>query len=118
MATKIKNEYTDFLDSVLYYKGRGANNGDWNSWKEKGTRTDNYITFTKPHSYKTGGHALVRYYYNEYPELYSGHEFKIEMWINSYCEWYDVFEGWVDSIDELKTIFKCVGIPLNLKENG
>lgn len=115
MATKIKNEYTEFLDSILYYKGRGGTNGVWESWeKDKYT----YFELTVPHSWKTTGKAQIYYYINEHPDLYSGHEFKIDIWLNSYCEFYTMFEGWVDSLDELKTIIKCVGIPLNIKDDN
>ena len=109
MATKIKNEYTDFLDTFLHYKGRGANNGQWESWKDKEHEYDT-IELLKPHSWKTIGKVRLLYYINEYPEEYQGHEFHIEVWLNSYCEFYTMFEGWVDSLDELKIILKCIGI--------
>ena len=110
MATKIKNEYTNFLDSILYYKGRGANNGVWESWEGEEDESE-MIHLSKPHSWKDRGKIRVYYFMNEYPDLFTGHEFHIEMYITSYCEFYDMFEGWVDTLDELKTICKCVGIP-------
>lgn len=117
MATKINNEYTEFLDSILYYKGRGANNGVWESWVDKDHQYDTF-ELTVPHSWKTIGKAQIWYYINEYPNDYSGHEFKIDIYLNSYCEFFTMFEGWVDSLDELKTIIKCVGIPLNIKNDS
>jgi hypothetical protein len=108
MATKIKNEFTDLLDSFLYYKGRGANNGVWESF----TKEDKYsmIELLKPHSWKTLGKIRILYFINEYPEEYTGYEFHIEIYLNSDCEFYTMFEGWVDSTEELKTILKCIGI--------
>lgn len=36
--------------------------------------------------------------------------YKIEIYLNSYCEWYTFFEGWVDNIEEFNIIFKAVGL--------
>lgn len=115
MATKINNKYTEFLDSILYYKGRGSNNGVWESWEGKEDES-HFTELTKPHSWKTSSKIRIYYYINEYPELFKGDEFKIEFYITSYCEWENICEVWVDSLDELKTIIKCVGIPLNIKK--
>lgn len=116
MATKINNEYTEFLDSILYYKGRGANNGVWESWVDKFKMSYEipFIDLNKPLFWKTYGQVRILYYINEYPDLFTGNEFHIEIYTDS--EWHDVFRGWVDSLDELKIIIKCVGIPLNIKE--
>jgi len=113
----MKEQIINFLtnESVLFYKGRGANNGIWESWKGKEeTMCDNaqWVHLTKPHSWNDSAHIRVYYYINQYPEYWQGHEIKIEMNILSYCEWETVFEGWIDNVDELKQIFKFVGIPL------
>lgn len=112
-----KEEIIEFLGSVLYYKGRGANNGVWESWKSKKEIGDNFINLPKPHSWKTLGHIRLWYYTNEYPDDYIGHEIKVDIYLNSYCEFFPMFEGWVDNIEELKTIFKCIGVPFNIKDN-
>jgi hypothetical protein len=36
--------------------------------------------------------------------------FKIEMYLNSYCDWDTFFEGWVESIEEFNLILKSVGL--------
>lgn len=35
---------------------------------------------------------------------------KIELYLNSYCTWDTFFEGWITSIDNLKTILQSVGL--------
>lgn len=112
----MKEQIKEFLGRYLYYKGRGANNGVWESWEGKGEDAELNAPFrklAKPHSWKTLAKIRVYYFINEYPGIWSGHEIKIEMKLNSYLEWDSVFEGWVDDVDELILIFKTVGIPLN-----
>lgn len=118
MATKIKNWVTDFLDRNFYYKGRGANNGQWDSFEDEDNK-GYFLELAKPHSWKTLAHIRVRYYTQEYEQYKDcGHEITIEMYLNSYCTFDTVFEGWVENIEELKTIFKCLGIDYYEEENG
>jgi hypothetical protein len=109
MEKLTKEELIQFLNSFLFYKGRGANNGVWGSFKGKEEGSP-FLDLLKPHSWKTFGQAKIYYYINEYPESYDGHEIRIELRLNSYLEWDTVFEGWIDTLDEFKTILKCIGI--------
>jgi len=110
MQTKIENEITEVLDSILYYKGRGANNGVWESW-EGDEESSSFSDILVPHSWKTAGRIRIFYYINEYPQDYQGHEIRIEMRLLSYSDWDTVFEGWVKSSNQLRTILECVGVP-------
>lgn len=116
----MKEQIIKFLNENLIYKGRGANNGVWESWpgkREEDEFNASFVELTKPHSWKTLGKIRVYYYINEYPELFSGHELSIQIALNSYLEWDTFFEGWVDDIDQLKLVFKMVGIPFKQNEN-
>ena len=104
------NKIKEFLSTKLYYKGRGANHGQWESFEKE----ESFIELIKPHSWKTLGMIRLFYYINEYPELFKGHEIKIEIKLNS-CDWDTVFEGWVDNITDLKNVLKYIGIPDNIK---
>ncbi len=50
-------EIKDFLDSVLYFRGRGANHGEWHSLKNRDD--ESFIDLLKPHSWKTLGKILL-----------------------------------------------------------
>lgn len=111
-----KEKFIEFLNEVLYFKGRGANNGVWESYKgkEEGSR---FIDLLRPHSWKTLGKVRIYYYVNEYPDDFTGHEFKIDIMLNSYCEWEPMFEGWIEQVVGLEFIFNCLGIPFDIKTN-
>lgn len=115
----MKEELINYLNSILYYKGRGVNNGMWESWKEKDIENPPTISTTKPIGQKDYGWFRVYYYYNS-PEdtLKYGHEFCIERYIPSHCEEARVFEGWVQNVEELKLILTCVGLPDNLRDEN
>lgn len=57
--------------------------------------------------------VTVRYFINEYPEDYKGHEFAIEVEPLSHGTAEKVFQGWVDTVEDLKFISKCVGLDYN-----
>ncbi len=130
---EVINEYTEFLNSVLYYVGRGTNNRQWTSFGPN-ILLNRTFKLIKPIRHNTRAKVRIVYYHNAVrhfdimgtflsPKQVTsmihdyGHEFKLELFLPDQNKWDTFFEGWVDSVDELKTIFKCVGIPLNLKEN-
>lgn len=115
----MKQELIDYLNSILYYKGKGAINGIWETWKEKlqDEEVPPFIQFNKPigQVQKNYGWLRVRYYHNsEEDTLKYGHEFCIERYIPSYCEVSTVFEGWLNNTEELKLILNCVGLDSQL----
>lgn len=73
-----------------------------------GWDTDNvFLDLKKPLGRK--GLAQVRLtLISEDPEY--GVEFKIEVYLNSYCYWETMFEGWLESTSDLETVFKMLGI--------
>ena len=78
----------------------------WEKGKEK-----YQIDSKKPHGDKDSISATVYIYSNRYPENEKyGVEMKIEMYMWGYQSEETVFQGWVESIDQLQTICNAVGL--------
>ena len=81
----------------------------FNTW-EKG-KEKHQLDSKKPHGNKDSISASVLIYTNVYSENEKfGVEIKIEMYLWGYQSQETMFQGWVESIVELKTICKAVGL--------
>lgn len=110
-----KENLIGFLNSILYYKGRGANNGVWETWEGKEENPPT-ISLSKPISQEQKDYGWIRVYYfynNEEDTEKWGHEFKVERYIPSHCEEASVFEGWIQDEEEFKLILNSVGLPVD-----
>lgn len=75
------------------------------------SQADKFVDLKKPNSYSQLVQVLVlifQYKHEEYKKF--GVEIKINMTFNSSYEEEPVFQGWVESIEELKTILKTIGL--------
>lgn len=106
-----KQELIDYLNRHFYYKGRGANNGEWHSYPTKENYNSPFTDFMVPHGNKDYGHVLIRYYIDEYNRVEKlGHEICIEL--NICSTWETHFQGWIQSIEDLSLLFRMLGIPI------
>ena len=87
-------------DTRFVYKGKGNNLGLY------ATDSDTYIDFTKRIGNKSFGKSTILLLQDN--DL--GLLIKIEMWLPSYCEWYTVFEGYLETPQDFITIFRLLGI--------
>lgn len=81
----------------------------FNTW-EKG-KEKHQLASKKPHGNKDSISASVLIYTNVYSENEKfGVEIKIEMYLWGYQSQETMFQGWVESVGELKAICKAVGL--------
>lgn len=69
--------------------------------------TPEFLELHKPISEKSLAKVRVKAY-REDPNY--GLNIIIELYPNSYCEWYTCFDGWIEEEYELDNIFKQLGI--------
>lgn len=81
----------------------------FNSWEKGGEKYQ--LKSLRPHGNCTSISTSVRIYANDYSEFDKyGVEIAIEMYLWSYQTEEIVFQGWVESIEQLETICTCVGL--------
>lgn len=107
---KLQQDIVEYLNTIeeIFYSGYTGtfHYQTWPKWEEKSSMTSN-----KPHGDKTNISAEIRVYSNRYPENEKyGVEISIEMYMWGYQSQEHVFQGWVESVDELKIILKAVGL--------
>lgn len=74
---------------------------------EPGYNSYPYTDFKRLHSGKNPSGVRILIFSEEDTELVN---LKIEIYLNSYCEWTTFFEGWIDNMEEFEIIFKAVGL--------
>lgn len=66
--------------------------------------TEPMLNLTKSHAHKDLAHIKIYYFGLE-------QSVKLELRLMSYCEWESFFEGYISSLNDLKFIMDCIGIP-------
>lgn len=104
----MNDKITAFLN--LNFHNIHQNPRIWTSYTEFDEHPDFPIqtmtTLTKSHSNKDLAH--IRIYFFDTDE-----NIKIELYLISCYEWESFFEGYINSVNDLKFIMTCIGIPYN-----
>lgn len=106
----LQKEIVEYLlrDERFHYIGYTGTH--WITTYEKGDKYEgSYIEVDEHRLHSGKGLAKVRFLVFSQDDS-PLQNMKIELSLNSYCEWDTFFEGWVDSLDELKLIMKCLGL--------
>lgn len=94
-------------ERLFYYTG--CTGTIWLSGNpESSEAVSKFTELYRTHSGKGLVGVRVLVYSNNYDEKEVN--LKIELYLNSYCEWDTFFEGWITSIDNLKIILQSVGL--------
>ena len=104
----IQDEIIQLLsaDERFHHHGRGNNIGVWATYKKGDEEYEGDIEFKKDLAQK--GHGTVRIFL--WSEDKQGVAGKIEAYIPSYCEYYTFFEGFWETADDFKAIFRMLGL--------
>ena len=94
-----------FLNARFYFLGRGVNIGTWSSNKSE---TDYSLTSLDKNIGQKGDAAIQIWVYRQTNE---GIEIKIEMRLRSSGEYETFFEGFIESMQDIKSLFRMLGIP-------
>jgi len=98
MIDEIKQLIED--DDRFHFQGRGHNLGVYTTDKTI------FVDFKKA----IGGKSFGRLAIFLFEHTVNGVNIKIDAWLPSYCEWYTIFEGWLESADDYTTITRLLGI--------
>lgn len=113
----LQKEVVDFLltipvkdkpeEKLLHFNGYSGT--IWLSGNPKSSEdVSQFYELYRTHSGKSLAGVRILVYSNVYKE--ADVNLKIELYLNSYCEWYTFFDGWIPDITELKTILQSVGL--------
>lgn len=110
---KFSNELQEEIFNLLSEDKRFNYNGSTTThffctWEKVDESEGNFIDLKKSHSEKTLAKVKVLLFTDRFENKEV--EFKIEMYLNSYCEWETICEGWAENLDEFKTALKIVGL--------
>jgi len=92
-------------DTRFKYRGHGANLGIW-STSEMVKDDIEFYDFKKDVAHK--GFGAVRIWV--YEENQDGLNIKIEIYVPSWCDWDTMFEGYLETPEDLNTIIRLIGI--------
>lgn len=71
------------------------------------TKEDEFIQLNVEHSGKSLAQCKICVHNDDVDDSIS---LVVELYLNSYCEWYTHFDGWIWSIDDFKFVLKALGI--------
>lgn len=101
---KIKEKLN--ADKRFNFLGRGANQGVWATRERGSDEIGEYIQLKKDLAQKGYG-AFEIYLFKESDQ---GLEFKVRMYVPSYCEWDTFFEGFAESENDFDRVLVMLGI--------
>lgn len=103
----VREQIIDYLhtDERFYHHGKTVTDF-FMSWEKGDKYQGDFLDLKKSHSGKTLAKAQILVFTNDCEEV----ELKVELYLNSYLEWETFFEGWVENLDEFKTVLKMVGL--------
>lgn len=93
-------------DARFHFLGRGANEGVW-ATREKGEEGCGNFIELKKNLAKKGYGAFEIYLYEETEQ---GVEFKVRMYVPSYCEWDTFFEGFLENENDFERVMIMLGL--------
>lgn len=104
----IFEQVKEFLDNDerFYYQGRGANLGVWRTSQKGEELYTGNVDLKKELARKGYGAFQVILF----EETEQGLELKITMHVPSYCVEDTFFEGFCESLDDFKSVFRMLGL--------